>query len=102
MLKTIHIKTKSLKENGVTSSSWFGVEGANIKTIVDGEALSKKIENQGNLLIKEGYQIISILPITSQKIEAHNLNATFTSSVIITALKINWLYQLIFWLMDVF
>ena len=76
MLKTIHIKTKSLKENGVNSSSWFGVEGANIKTIVDGEALSKEIENQGNLLIKEGYQIISILPITSQKIEAHNLNAT--------------------------
>ena len=89
MLKTIHIKTKSLKENGVTSSSWFGVEGANIKTIVDGEALSKEIEKQGNILIKDGYQILNILPITSQKIEAHSLTATYTSSVIITAIKIN-------------
>ena len=89
MLKTVHIKTKSLEENGATTSSWFGAENLNIMTIVDGEELSKEIEVQGNILIKDGYQILSILPITSQKIEAHNLNATFTSSVIITALKIN-------------
>ncbi|MBL3521009.1 hypothetical protein H0A43_11010 [Arcobacter lanthieri] len=88
MLKTIHIKTKSLEENGA-NASWLGREAANIKTIVDGKALAKEIEEQGNILIKEGYQILSILPITSQKIEAHSLNATFTSSVIITALKIN-------------
>lgn len=88
MLKTVHIKTANLEDSGKTAS-WFSNDKANIKTIVDGEALAKEIEKQGNLLIKEGYQILSILPITSQKIEAHSLSATFTSSVIITALKIN-------------
>ncbi|MCT7556644.1 hypothetical protein [Aliarcobacter butzleri] len=88
MLKTIHIKTKSLEENGATSSSWFGTENLNIMTIVDGEALAKEIEKQGNLLIKEGYQILSILPITSEK-RVSNHSVAFTSSVIITALKTN-------------
>ncbi len=88
MLKTIHIKTASLEENGATSN-WLSNEKANIKTIVDGEALSKEIEKQGNILIKEGYQILNILPITSQKIESHSLTATYTSSVIITGIKIN-------------
>ncbi|MCT7566983.1 hypothetical protein [Aliarcobacter butzleri] len=88
MLKTIHIKTKSLEENGATSSSWFGTENLNIMTIVDGEALAKEIEKQGNLLIKEGYQILSILPITSEK-RVSNHSVAFTSSVIITVLKTN-------------
>lgn len=88
MLKTVHIKTASLEDNGA-SASWLSNNKANIKTIVDGEALAKEIEKQGNLLIKDGYQILSILPITSQKIESHSLNATFTSGVIITAAKIN-------------
>lgn len=88
MLKTIHIKTASLENNGATAN-WISNEKANIKTIVDGEALSKEIEKQGNDLIKEGYQILNILPITSQKIESHSLTATYTSSVIITAIKIN-------------
>ena len=101
MLKTVHIKTKSLEENGATTSSWFGAENLNIMTIVDGEELSKEIEIQGNILIKDGYQILSILPITSEK-RVSNHSVAFTSSVIITALKINWLYQLVFWLMDVF
>ena len=60
MLKTVHIKTKSLEENGATTSSWFGAENLNIMTIVDGEELSKEIEVQGNILIKDGYQILSI------------------------------------------
>jgi hypothetical protein len=88
MLKTIHIKTASLEDNGA-SAFWLSNEKANIKTVVDGEALSKEIEKQGNILIKEGYQILNILPVTSQKIEAHSLTATYTSSVIITAIKIN-------------
>ncbi|MFW2352326.1 hypothetical protein [Aliarcobacter butzleri] len=88
MLKTVHIKTASLEENGATSSSWFGTENLNIMTIVDGEALAKEIEKQGNLLIKEGYQILSILPITSEK-RVSNHSVAFTSSVIITVLKTN-------------
>lgn len=88
MIKTVHIKTVSLEDNGA-SASWLSNNKANIKTIVDGEALAKEIEKQGNLLIKDGYQILSILPITSQKIESHSLSATFTSGVIITAAKIN-------------
>ncbi|KLE06320.1 hypothetical protein [Aliarcobacter butzleri] len=88
MLKTVHIKTASLEDNGA-SASWLSNNKANIKTTVDGEALAKEIEKQGNLLIKDGYQILSILPITSQKIESHSLSATFTSGVIITAAKIN-------------
>jgi hypothetical protein len=88
MLKTININTSTLEENGATAF-WLSNENANIKTIVDGEALSKEIEKQGNILIKEGYQILNILPITSQKIEAHSLTATYTSSVIITATRIN-------------
>jgi hypothetical protein len=86
MLKTVHIKTASLEDGGKTAS-WLSNDRANIKTIVDGEALAKEIEMQGNFLIKEGYQILSILPITSEKIESHSLSATFTSSVIITAIK---------------
>ena len=73
MLKTVHIKTKSLEENGATTSSWFGAENLNIMTIVDGEELSKEIEVQGNILIKDGYQILSILPIT---VETHALGHT--------------------------
>jgi hypothetical protein len=88
MLKTIHIKTASLEDNGATAS-WLSNEKANIKTVVDGEALSKEIEKQGNILIKDGYQILNILPIISQKIESHSITATYTSSVIITAIKIN-------------
>lgn len=88
MLKTIHIKTKSLEDNGAIAN-WLSNDKANIKTTVDGEFLSKEIEKQGNILIKEGYQIISILPIISQKIEGHSLNATYTSSIIITAVKIS-------------
>lgn len=88
MLKTIHIETTSLEDNGATAS-WLSNEKANIKTVVDGEALSKEIEKQGNILIKDGYQILNILPITSQKIESHSITATYTSSVIITAIKIN-------------
>ncbi len=63
MLKTVHIKTASLEDNGARASS-LSNNKANIKTIVDGEALAKEIEKQGNLLIKDGYQILSILPIT--------------------------------------
>lgn len=88
MLKTININTSTLEENGATAS-WLSNEKANIKTVVDGEALSKEIEKQGNILIKDGYQILNILPITSQKIESHSITATYTSSVIITAIKIN-------------
>ncbi len=88
MLKTININTSTLENNGATAS-WLSNEKANIKTIVDGEALSKEIEKQGNILIKDGYQILNILPVTSQKIEAHSLTATYTSSVIITAIKIS-------------
>lgn len=88
MLKTIHIATSSLEENGATAS-WLSNDKANIKTIVDGEALAQEIEKQGNILIKEGYQILNILPVISQKIEKHSLAATYTSSVIITAIKIN-------------
>lgn len=88
MIKTININTSTLEENGATAS-WLSNEKANIKTIVDGEALSKEIEKQGNILVKDGYQILNILPITSQKIEAHSLTATYTSSVIITAIKIS-------------
>ncbi len=88
MLKTVNIKTSNLEANGA-NASWLSNDKANIKTIVDGDALAKEIEKEGNLLLKEGYQIISIMPITSQKIESHSLSATFTSSVVITAIKIN-------------
>jgi hypothetical protein len=88
MLKTLYIKTTNLEDGGKTAS-WLSNDKANIKTIVDGEALAKEIERQGNILSNEGYQILSILPITSQKIESHSLSATFTSGVIITASKIN-------------
>jgi hypothetical protein len=87
MIKTVHIQTKSLEENGAKNNSWFGTSGANIKTIIDGEHLAKEIEKKSNELILEGYEIINILPITSQKIEGHGLHATYTSSVIITALR---------------
>jgi hypothetical protein len=88
MLKTVHIKTSSLEDNGTRASGFFtGVQGSNVKTIVDGEALSKEIEKEGNKLISMGYQILSILPVTSQKLEGHGLHATYTSSVIITAVK---------------
>lgn len=92
MLKTVNIKTSNLEANGA-NATWLSNDKANIKTIVDGDALAKEIEKEGNLLLKEGYQIISIMPITSQKIESHSLSATFTSSVVITAIKINWLNQ---------
>lgn len=88
MLKTIHIKTKSLEENGAKSSSWFGSENLDLMTIVDGEYIAKEIEEQGNLLLKEGYQILSILPITSDK-RISNHSTTFTSSIVITAIKTN-------------
>ncbi len=88
MLKTVNIKTSNLEANGA-NATWLSNDKANIKTIVDGDALAKEIEKEGNLLLKEGYQIISIMPITSQKIESHSLSATFTSSVVITAIKIN-------------
>lgn len=88
MLKTVNIRTSNLEANGA-NATWLSNDKANIKTIVDGDALAKEIEKEGNLLLKEGYQIISIMPITSQKIESHSLSATFTSSVVITAIKIN-------------
>lgn len=88
MLKTININTSNLEDNGAIAS-WLSNDKANNKTVVDGKALAKEIEIQGNLLIKDGYKILSILPITSQKIETHSLTATYTSSVIITAIKIN-------------
>lgn len=88
MLKTVNIKTSNLEANGA-NATWLSNDKANIKTIVDGDALAKEIEKEGNLLLKKGYQIISIMPITSQKIESHSLSATFTSSVVITAIKIN-------------
>ena len=53
MLKTIHIKTKSLEDNGAIAN-WLSNDKANIKTTVDGEFLSKETEKQGNILIKEG------------------------------------------------
>lgn len=89
MIKTIHIKTTSLEDNGAKAGWLDGNNKANNKIIVDGEALAKEIEKQANLLVKEGYQILNILPITSEKIESHSLTATFTSSVIITGLKVN-------------
>ena len=88
MLKTVNIRTSNLEANGA-NATWLSNDKANIKTIVDGDALAKEIEKEGNLLLKEGYQIISIMPITSQKIESQSLSATFTSSVVITAIKIN-------------
>lgn len=88
MLKTVNIRTSNLEANGA-NATWLSNDKANIKTIVDGDALAKEIEKEGNHLLKEGYQIISIMPITSQKIESHSLSATFTSSVVITAIKIN-------------
>lgn len=88
MIKTIHIQTKSLEECGARANGLFsGKEGANIKTIVDGEQLAKDIEEQSNKLIQDGYQIISILPVTSQKLAGNALHATYTSSIIITGLK---------------
>ena len=87
MIKTIHIKTKSLEESGATAGWFDGNDKANNKTIVDGEQLAKDIEDQSNDLVKDGYQILSIMPIISEKIEAHSLKSVFTSSVIITGLK---------------
>lgn len=87
MIKTITIQTKSLEETG-SRAGWFdGNDKANNKTIVDSEKLAQDIEKQISTLIKDGYQILSIMPITSQKIVAHSLQATFTSSVIITGQK---------------
>jgi len=89
MTKTITIQTKSLEDTG-SKAGWFdGNDKANNKITVDGEQLAKDIEEESNKLIKEGYQILNIMPITSQKIVAHSLQATYTSSVIITATRIN-------------
>lgn len=88
MIKTVTINTKSLEDGGAIANGFFAKnEKANIKTIVDAEQLAKDIEKQSNKLIKDGYQILNILPITSEKIIAHSLKSTYTSSVIITALK---------------
>jgi pyruvate kinase len=87
MIKTITIQTKSLEETG-SRAGWFdGNDKANNKTIVDSEKLAQDIEKQISTLIKDGYQILSIMPITSQKIVAHSLQATFTSSVVIIGQK---------------
>ncbi|MFA7084698.1 MAG: hypothetical protein WC141_09205 [Arcobacteraceae bacterium] len=87
MIKTIHIQTTNLEDNGLKASWLDGNAKANNKTIVDGEHLAKEIEKQVTFLVREGYQILNILPITSEKVEAHSLRATFTSSVIITGIK---------------
>jgi len=87
MIKTIHIQTKSLEDTGATAGWFDGNAKANNKTVVDGEQLAKDIDEKSSALVREGYQILSIMPVTSQKIEAHSLNATYTSSVIITGVK---------------
>lgn len=87
-VKNNSYKNKKFRRDGAKSSSWFGSENLDLMTIVDGEYIAKEIEEQGNLLLKEGYQILSILPITSDK-RISNHSTTFTSSIVITAIKTN-------------
>lgn len=77
MIKTITIHSRS---------SYWTSRDYNEEVIVDSEDLAIEIQNQCNKLVKEGFNIVSIIPINSGNIN-HGSGVYFTESVIITATK---------------
>ncbi len=89
MIKTITIHTKTLEETG-SKAGWFdGSNKANYKTIVDSEKLANDIDKEAKGLLEDGFQILSVIPVTSQKFVSYNYKAILTTSVIVTAIKMN-------------
>lgn len=87
MYKTIHILTKSLKDTGHEVKGFFSNDQVNIITMVDGEDLSNRIEKEINSFASDGYEVVSIIPIMSSRVEKNSLHFQYTSSVIITLKK---------------
>jgi hypothetical protein len=70
-----------------TRSTYWTNKEANEELIVDSDDLAQEIEKVGNNLLKEGYQIFALTPITSGSIS--NGNGYYqTESIILTAKKI--------------
>jgi len=78
MYKTVTIHTRS--------TYWTHKETNEEYSVVDSDDLAKDIEIQCNLLEKEGYDVISINPITSGSFSNGN-GYMNTESVIITGKK---------------
>lgn len=78
MYKTISIHTRS--------TYWTHKETNEEYSVVDSDDLAKEIEIQCNNLANEGYEVISINPITSGSFSNGN-GYVHTESVIITAKK---------------
>lgn len=78
MIKSVAIHARS--------TYWTNKETNEEYSVVDANDLAKEIEIQCNNLIKEGYKIHSITPITSGSIMNGN-GYIQTESIIITAVK---------------
>ncbi len=76
MYKTIAIHTRS--------TYWTHVETNDEYSVVDADDLAKEIEIQCNKFAEEGYEVLSINPITSGSF-ANGNGYVQTESVIITA-----------------
>jgi hypothetical protein len=79
MYKTIVIHTRS--------TYWTHKETNEEYSVVDADDLAKEIEIQCNLLHNQGYEVISINPISSGSF-ANGNGYVNTESVIVTARKI--------------
>ncbi|MDX9770715.1 MAG: hypothetical protein RBT19_10140 [Tenuifilaceae bacterium] len=76
MYKTIAIHTRS--------TYWTHVETNEESSVVDADDLAKEIEIQSNKFADDGYEVISINPITSGSF-ANGNGYVHTESVVITA-----------------
>ena len=70
-----------------TRSTYWTSHEANEELIVDSDDLSQEIQKVSNQLYKDGYEIVSITPITSGSI-THGSGYYQTESVIILSKKI--------------
>ncbi len=77
MIKTITIHSRS---------SYWTTRGQTDEVEVDAEDLAKEIEDQCNILEKDGFKIKKITPINSGNM-ANGTGAYITESVLITAIK---------------
>lgn len=79
MIKSITIHSRS--------SYWTSREHRD-EVEVDSDDLATEIENQCNVLEKEGYKVLRITPVNSGNI-VNGTGAYYTESVIVTAQKIS-------------
>ena len=87
MIKSIYIPSLSLSETGHKAEGRFSNDRVNIITTVDGKKLAEDIDKASNELLRKGYTILSVAPITSSALKGHSLQYQYTSGVVITALQ---------------